>query len=196
MARPQSVPMAAKDELGRRGEDIAAAWLTDHGLTVLARNWRCAEGELDIVATDQVKVVVCEVKTRSGDLYGSPFEAVTQGKRRKLRRLGLLWMAANPVKIKRIAFGLSIATASLAGACLIIIQPVEPSIGREYIGRIFAICVLGGLGSFPGMIIAAMTLGIVESLTSTFFGPSWAPAVAFGVLLVTLAVRPSGILGR
>ena len=98
MARPQSVPMAAKDELGRRGEDIAAAWLTDHGLTVLARNWRCAEGELDIVATDQVKVVVCEVKTRSGDLYGSPFEAVTQGKRRKLRRLGLLWIAANPVK--------------------------------------------------------------------------------------------------
>lgn len=105
-------------------------------------------------------------------------------------------MAANPVKIKRIAFGLSIATAALAGACLIIIQPVEPSIGREYIGRIFAIVVLGGLGSFPGMMIAAFTLGIAESLTATFFGPSWAPAVAFGILLITLAVRPSGILGR
>lgn len=105
-------------------------------------------------------------------------------------------MAADPVKIKRIAFGLSIATAALGGACLIIIQPVEPSIGREYIGRIFAIVVLGGLGSFPGMVIAAMTLGIAESLTATFFGPSWAPAVAFGILLVTLAVRPSGILGR
>lgn len=105
-------------------------------------------------------------------------------------------MAADPVRIKRVAFGLSFATAALAGAALIIIQPVEPSIGREYIGRIFAICVLGGLGSFPGMVIAAVTLGIVESLTATFFGPSWAPAVAFGVLLVTLAVRPSGILGR
>jgi branched-chain amino acid transport system permease protein len=105
-------------------------------------------------------------------------------------------MAANPVKIKRIAFGLSFATAALAGAALIIIQPVEPSIGREYIGRIFAICVLGGLGSFPGMVIAAVTLGIIESLTATFFGPSWAPAVSFGVLLVTLAVRPNGILGR
>jgi branched-chain amino acid transport system permease protein len=105
-------------------------------------------------------------------------------------------MAADPVKIKRIAFGISIATASLAGAFLIIIQPVEPSIGRDYIGRIFAICVLGGLGSFPGMVIAAMTLGIAESLTATFFGPSWAPAVSFGVLLLTLAVRPSGILGR
>lgn len=105
-------------------------------------------------------------------------------------------MAADPVKIKRIAFGLSIATAALGGACLIIIQPVEPSIGREYIGRVFAIVVLGGLGSFPGMVIAAFTLGIAESLTATFFGPSWAPAVAFGILLVTLAVRPSGILGR
>lgn len=105
-------------------------------------------------------------------------------------------MAADPVKIKRIAFGLSIATAALGGACLIIIQPVEPSIGREYIGRVFAIVVLGGLGSFPGMVIAAMTLGIAESLTATFFGPSWAPAVAFGILLITLAVRPSGILGR
>jgi len=105
-------------------------------------------------------------------------------------------MAANPTKIKRIAFGLSFATAAIGGAALIIIQPVEPSIGREYIGRIFAICVLGGLGSFPGMVIAAVTLGIVESLTATFFGPSWAPAVSFGVLLVTLAVRPNGILGR
>jgi branched-chain amino acid transport system permease protein len=45
-------------------------------------------------------------------------------------------------------------------------------------------------------VIAAVTLGIVENLTATFFGPSWAPAVAFGVLLITLAVRPSGILGR
>jgi branched-chain amino acid transport system permease protein len=105
-------------------------------------------------------------------------------------------MAANPTKIKRIAFGLSFATAALGGAAMIIIQPVEPSIGREYIGRVFAICVLGGLGSFPGMVIAAVTLGIVENLTATFFGPSWAPAVAFGVLLITLAVRPSGILGR
>ena len=105
-------------------------------------------------------------------------------------------MAADPVKIKRVAFGLSIATASLAGACLIIIQPIEPSIGREYIGRVFAIVVLGGLGSFPGMVIAAVTLGIAESITATFFGPSWAPAVAFGILLITLAVRPSGILGR
>ncbi|MCC7345816.1 MAG: branched-chain amino acid ABC transporter permease [Variibacter sp.] len=110
--------------------------------------------------------------------------------------LALRLMAANPTRIKRIAFGISIATASLAGAFLIIIQPVEPSVGREYIGRVFAICVLGGLGSLPGTLIAAMILGIAESLTSTFYGPSWAPAVSFGILLLTLAFRPAGILGR
>ena len=111
-------------------------------------------------------------------------------------QLALRLMAVDPIKIKRIAFGISIATASLAGAFLIIIQPVEPSVGREYIGRIFAICVLGGMGSLPGTVIAAMLLGIVESLTSTFYGPSWAPAVSFGFLLLTLAVRPTGLLGR
>jgi branched-chain amino acid transport system permease protein len=105
-------------------------------------------------------------------------------------------MAANPVRIKRIAFGISIATASLAGAFLIIIQPIEPSVGREYIGRVFAICVLGGLGSLPGTVIGAMLLGVVESVTATFYGPSWAPAVAFGFLLLTLAFRPAGLLGR
>jgi branched-chain amino acid transport system permease protein len=52
------------------------------------------------------------------------------------------------------------------------------------------------MGSLPGTVIAAMLLGIVESLTSTFYGPSWAPAVSFGVLLLTLAVRPAGLLGR
>jgi branched-chain amino acid transport system permease protein len=111
-------------------------------------------------------------------------------------RLALQLMAVKPERIKRIAFGISIATASLAGAFLIIIQPVEPSIGRDYIGRVFAICVLGGMGSFPGTLAAAMLLGIVESITSTFYGPSWAPAVSFGFLLVALAVRPAGLLGR
>ncbi|HXX50775.1 MAG TPA: branched-chain amino acid ABC transporter permease [Xanthobacteraceae bacterium] len=111
-------------------------------------------------------------------------------------QLALRLMAVDPIRIKRIAFGISIATASLAGAFLIIIQPVEPSVGREYIGRIFAICVLGGMGSLPGTVIAAMLLGIVESITSTFYGPSWAPAVSFGFLLLTLAVRPAGLLGR
>jgi branched-chain amino acid transport system permease protein len=111
-------------------------------------------------------------------------------------QLALRLMAADPIKIKRIAFAISIATCSMAGAFLIVIQPVEPSVGREYIGRVFAICVLGGLGSLPGTLIAAMLLGIVESFTATFYGPSWGPAVSFGLLLLTLAVRPAGLLGR
>jgi branched-chain amino acid transport system permease protein len=110
--------------------------------------------------------------------------------------LALRLMAVDPIRIKRIAFAISVATAAIAGALLIIIHPVEPSIGREYIGRVFAIAVLGGLGSLPGTLIAAMLLGIVESFTATFYGPSWAPAVSFGFLLLTLAFRPQGILGR
>jgi branched-chain amino acid transport system permease protein len=126
----------------------------------------------------------------SRTFIGRAIKAVSQD------QSALALMAANPIKIKRIAFGISIATAALAGAFLIIIQPVEPSVGREYIGRVFAICVLGGMGSFPGTLTAAMLLGIVESITSTFYGPSWAPAVAFGFLLLTLAFRPAGLLGR
>ena len=79
---------------------------------------------------------------------------------------------------------------------MIIIQPVEPSVGREYIGRVFAICVLGGLGSLPGTLLGAILLGVVESLTASFYGPSWAPAVSFGVLLLVLAFRPAGLFGR
>jgi branched-chain amino acid transport system permease protein len=111
-------------------------------------------------------------------------------------QLALQLMAADPIRIKRVAFGISIGTAALAGALLIVIQPIEPSVGREYIGRVFAICVLGGLGSLPGTLIGAVLLGVIESLTATFYGPSWAPAVAFGALLLTLAFRPQGILGR
>jgi len=110
--------------------------------------------------------------------------------------LALQLMAVSPSRIKRLAFGISIAMAGVAGALLIIIQPVEPSIGRDYIGRVFAICVLGGMGSLPGTLVAAMLLGIVESITSTFYGPSWSPAIAFGFLLVTLAFRPMGLMGR
>lgn len=105
-------------------------------------------------------------------------------------------MGINPIRIKQIAFGLAIMTASLAGALLIVIGPVEPSMGRQYIGRVFAIAVLGGMGSVPGTLVAALILGIAESLTATFYGPSWAPAVAFGLLLGALAVRPQGLFGR
>jgi branched-chain amino acid transport system permease protein len=111
-------------------------------------------------------------------------------------QLALRLMGVNPVKIKELAFALSIATAGVAGAFLIVIQPVEPSIGREYIGLVFAVCVLGGMGSIWGTLMGAFVLGLAESFTSTFFGPSWAPAVSFGLLLFALAFRPAGLFGR
>lgn len=110
--------------------------------------------------------------------------------------LALRLVGGNPIQVKKVAFGLSIATAIIAGALLIVIQPIEPSLGRDFIGRVFAIAVLGGMTSLPGTILASMILGVAESLTTTFFGPSWSPAVAFGLLLVTLAVKPAGIMGR
>ena len=122
--------------------------------------------------------------------YGKAIMGVSQDS------LALRLMGADPVHIKTIAFGLGIATASLAGALLIMIAPVEPSIGREYIGRVFAITVLGGMGSIGGTLVAALILGVAESLTATFSGPSWALAVSFGLLLFVLAVRPAGLFGR
>lgn len=87
--------MAAKDELGRRGEDLAARYLTDRGLVLLARNWRCREGEIDLVATDAERLVVCEVKTRSGTRFGEPAESVTPRKAMRIRRVTQAWLAAH-----------------------------------------------------------------------------------------------------
>jgi branched-chain amino acid transport system permease protein len=110
--------------------------------------------------------------------------------------LALQLMGVDPVKIKGYAFGLSLAVAGFSGAMLIIIQSVQPAGGREYIGLVFAVVVLGGMGNLMGTLFAAMILGIAESMTSTFAGPSWAPAVSFGLLLLTLAFRPQGIFGK
>lgn len=83
--------------LGRKGEDLAAAFLRRQGLVVLSRNWRCREGELDIVATDGRLLVVCEVKTRSGTEFGAPEEAVTSEKIARIRRLASRWLTDHKV---------------------------------------------------------------------------------------------------
>ena len=105
-------------------------------------------------------------------------------------------MGADPIKIKRLAFGIATAVTAIGGALLIIVAPVEPSLGRLYIGRTFCVVVLAGMGSIPGTLIAALILGVAESLVLISGGATWAPAVAFGILLVVLAVRPSGLFGR
>ncbi|CAN5142928.1 YraN family protein [soil metagenome] len=88
--------MAAKDILGRRGEDLAAAALVARGYLVLDRNWRCPLGELDIVAVDGAETVFIEVKTRSGLGFGHPFDSVTPVKLARLRRLAAAWCEAQP----------------------------------------------------------------------------------------------------
>jgi putative endonuclease len=80
-------------DLGARGEDLAVAWYTSRGYEVLGRNWRCREGELDVVAARGRGVVFCEVKTRTGAAFGIPAEAVTGQKQRRLRRLAGRWLA-------------------------------------------------------------------------------------------------------
>ncbi|MFL6240898.1 MAG: YraN family protein [Actinomycetes bacterium] len=84
--------MRASDALGRYGEDVAATELTKAGFTVVARNWRCREGEIDVLARDGSTLVVCEVKTRAGLAFGTPLEAVTPVKLARLRRLALRWL--------------------------------------------------------------------------------------------------------
>jgi branched-chain amino acid transport system permease protein len=105
-------------------------------------------------------------------------------------------MGANPVRIKQWAFGIATGVSALAGAMLIIVGPVEPALDRLYIGRTFCVVVLAGLGSMTGTLAAGLILGIAESIVLTLFGASWAPAVAFGLLLIVLGIRPQGLFGR
>ncbi|MEJ7628589.1 MAG: YraN family protein [Nocardioidaceae bacterium] len=88
---------AQRRALGEYGERLAAAELERRGLEVLERNWRCAQGELDIVARHRDLLVVCEVKTRSSDRYGSPVQAITPAKAERLHRLAFAWCAAHEV---------------------------------------------------------------------------------------------------
>ncbi len=93
-----------KGAIGRFGEELAAGWLQDAGLRILDRNWRCAEGEIDIVAADGDTLVFCEVKTRSGTGFGDPAEAVTAAKSARLRRLALRWLAAHGLGWRELRF--------------------------------------------------------------------------------------------
>ena len=94
--------MAAKDELGKRGEQLAAAHLEQRGFTIVDRNWRCRQGEIDLVALDGGDLVFIEVKTRSSLAYGHPFEAITVMKLARLRRLAAAWCDTHPVTTRRI----------------------------------------------------------------------------------------------
>lgn len=99
--------MRAKDQLGLDGEAAASLHLQRAGLRIIDRRWRCAHGELDIVAVDGDTVVFVEVKTRRDVTFGHPFEAITPAKVRRLRALAGLWLQAHgrrgPVRMDAIA---------------------------------------------------------------------------------------------
>ncbi len=105
-------------------------------------------------------------------------------------------MGADPVRVKQLAFGIATSVNALAGAMLIIVSPVDPTMDRIYIGRTFCVVVLAGIGSMSGTLVAGLILGVVESIVLTMFGASWATAVAFGMLLMMLGIRPTGLFGR
>jgi branched-chain amino acid transport system permease protein len=111
-------------------------------------------------------------------------------------QLALRLMGVNPIRMRKIAFGIAFSTAAVSGGLMIMMQPIMPQTGQGFIGTVFAICVLGGLPSTLGTLLGAFLLGLSESIMGTFFGPSWAPVIAFSVLLLALAVRPQGLLGR
>jgi putative endonuclease len=94
--------MARKDELGRRGEDLAARFLEDAGYRLVERNWRCRQGEIDIIATRTDTLIFVEVKTRSGLAFGHPFEAITTTKLARLRVLAAAWCVEHHPQAKRI----------------------------------------------------------------------------------------------
>lgn len=95
----------ARLALGAAGEDRAAAWYEAHGYEVLVRNWRCRDGELDLICALRRDVIVCEVKTRTSLAFGHPAEAVTATKQRRIRRLTAQWLAtASPFAPREVRF--------------------------------------------------------------------------------------------
>lgn len=118
--------MAAKDALGRRGEALAAAHLQSAGLRIVDRNWRCPQGEIDLVASDGGELVFVEVKTRSSVAFGHPLEAITVAKLARLRRLAAAWCDAHPGPHDRIRID-----------AIAVIAPFRGPVEIEHLERVF-----------------------------------------------------------
>src|SRR5215469_1673812 len=162
--------------------------------TYIGQAWRF--GDIRIPFRLLVAFVVAAALTVLLTLYlsqtfmGRAIRAVAQDEE------ALRLMGTDPIKIKQWAFGIATAVLGIAGALLIIVSPVDPTLDRAYIGRTFCVVVMAGLGSMSGTLVAAIILGVAESIVLTMFGASGAPAISFAILLGVLAVRPQGLLGR
>ena len=101
--------------LGNAGEDAVATWYEAVGYRVLDRNWRCRDGELDIVVTRDDTLVFCEVTTRASTRFGAPVEAVTATKQRRLRMLATRWLAEHDVRRRALRFDVASVTRGSDG---------------------------------------------------------------------------------
>ena len=110
---------AMRQALGAYGEELAARHLSERGLVVVDRNWRCPQGEIDLVLRDGDTLVVCEVKTRSGVGYGTPHEAVTPAKLQRLRVLGARWLADHGLAVREVRIDLVAVVRPPRGACVL-----------------------------------------------------------------------------
>lgn len=110
---------ASKQAMGRYGEEVAERHLVEQGLAVLDRNWRCAEGEIDLVLRDGATLVVCEVKTRHDDRFGTPHQAVTGAKLERLKRLASRWVAERGLRPSAIRIDLVAVRRPLRGAAVV-----------------------------------------------------------------------------
>jgi putative endonuclease len=113
---------ASRQRLGARGEDRAADWYRAAGYAVVARNWRCAEGELDLVVGRPGELVFCEVKTRASDRFGVPAEAVTVAKRRRLRTLAARFLADHPLDAGTTARSVRFDVVAVRGSTVDVIE--------------------------------------------------------------------------
>ncbi|MDM7832697.1 YraN family protein [Cellulomonas edaphi] len=111
--------MRAQDAVGRYGEDVAARHVVEAGWTVLDRNWRCRDGELDLVGLDGDELVVVEVKTRRSVAYGPPAEAVTRHKLARVRRLAAQWLAAHDVRVASVRVDVIAVLLPARGAAVV-----------------------------------------------------------------------------
>lgn len=111
--------MDVRKAVGDYGERVAERFLTDHGMTVLDRKWSCPAGEIDLVLRDGDALVICEVKTRRGDEYGGPLVAVTPTKLSRLRRLAVLWLAEQQLRVPEIRIDVVAIQRGLRGAATV-----------------------------------------------------------------------------
>jgi putative endonuclease len=115
-------PRPYRQRLGARGEDRAADWYRAAGYDVIARNWRCAEGELDLVVALPGELVFCEVKTRASDRFGVPAEAVTATKQRRLRTLATRFLAEHPLADRVAARSIRFDVVAVTGSTVDVIE--------------------------------------------------------------------------